>query len=172
MPRILIIGPIVATALVLASVAAAAVTSPVYQVTGIGIGASQGDVSPFFGIGTGSTGDRSQWRASIAHAPFAGCATIGSSCAVTGGTLTLTSNNGSSLAGSVTGGGLTLTAQAARCGTQTFAVSAMASTGSGLEQLTGVLTNYRFQLRGVCTVLAATLQGTLSAVAGDDGGSL
>jgi hypothetical protein len=162
MPRIRTIGPIVAAALVFASVAAAAVTSPVYQVTGIGLGAPQGDVSAFFGIGTGSTGDRSQWRTSIAHAPLAGCATVGSSCAVTGGTLTLTSNNGSSLAGTVTGGAITLTAQAARCGTQTFAVVANVSASSGTEQLTGVLTNYRFQLRGACTVLASTVQGALA----------
>jgi hypothetical protein len=161
MPRILTIGPIVAAALVFASVAAAAVTSPTYQVTGIGLGA-QGDVGSLFGVGTGSTGDRAQWRASIAHAPLAGCATVGASCGVTGGTLTLTSNNGSSLVGTVTGGAITLTAQAARCGTQTFAVVTNVSAPSGTEQLTGVLTNYRFQLRGACTVLASTVQGALA----------
>jgi hypothetical protein len=161
-PRILTIGPIVAAALVFASVASAAVPSPSYQVAGIQLGAPQGDVSSFIGIGTGSTGDRSQWRASIAHAPSAGCATVGASCAVTAGTLTLTSNNGSSIAGTVTGGALTLTAQAARCGTQTFTVVANISTPTGTEQLTGVLTNLRFQLRGACTVLASTLQGTLA----------
>jgi hypothetical protein len=155
------IGPLAVAALVFASVAVAAVTSPTYQVTGIGLGAAQGDVGSFFGIGTGSAGDRAQWRASIAHAPLAGCATVGASCAVTGGTLTLTSNNGSSFAGTVTGGGLTLTGQAARCGTQSFAVVANVSTPAGTEQLTGVLTNYRFQLRGACTVLASSVQGTL-----------
>jgi hypothetical protein len=163
MPRILIIGPIVAAALVLASVASAAVPSPSYQVAGIQLGAAQGDVSSFVGIGTGTTGDRSQWRASIAHAPSAGCATVGASCAVIGGTLTLTSNNGSSLAGTVTGGALTLTAQTARCGTQTFAVVANLSTPSGTEQLTGVVTQVRFQLRGACIVLASALQGTLAS---------
>src|SRR3954453_20554979 len=190
MPKILTIGPVLAVALVLASAAMAApALSPSYQVVGFEIGAPQGDVSPFAGFGTGTTGDRAQWRAGlaeaplprgapgarapwragIAHAPLAGCATVGSSCAITGGTLTLTSNNGASLAGTVTGGGLTLTAQAPRCGTQTFAVTANVTSASGAEQFTGVLTHYRFQLRGTCTVLAATVQGTLAAVAGDDG---
>ena len=173
MRRILIIiGPLAAAALVLASVAAAALPSPSYQVGGIQLGASQGDVSSLLGIGTGTTGDRATWRASIAHAPFAECTTVGSICAVTGGTLTLSSNKGSSISGAVTGGALTVTAQAAGCGTQTFKLDAMVSTGSGLQQLTAVLTNYRFQFRGACTVLAASVQGTLSAVACDDGGSL
>jgi hypothetical protein len=161
MRRILItIGPLAAAALVLAAVATAAVPSPSYQVAGIQLGAAPGDVSSLVGIGSGTTGDRASWRASIAHAPFAGCVTVGSSCAVTGGTLTLSSNNGSTVAGTVTGGGLTLTAQAPRCGTQTFAVVANVSTPSGTEQLTAVLTQVRFQLRGACTVLASALQGT------------
>jgi hypothetical protein len=169
MPKILTIGSVLALALAFASIASAAVISPSYQAVGFEIGAPQGDVSPFAGFATGTTGDRAQWRAGIAHAPLAGCTTVGSSCAVTGGTLTLTSNNGASLAGTVTGGGLTLTAQAPRCGTQTFAVVVNVTSASGAEQFTGVLTHYRFQFRGTCTVLAATVQGTLAAVAGDDG---
>jgi hypothetical protein len=172
MRKILITGSIVAAAFVLAAVASAAVPSPSYQVAGVQLGAAQGDVSPFVGIGTGTAGDRASWRASLAHAPFAGCTTVGSSCAITGGTLALSSNNGSSIAGTVNGGGLTVTSQAARCGTQTFAVTATFSTPSGLEQLTGVLTQYRFQLRGACTVLAASVQGTLAAVTGGADGEL
>jgi hypothetical protein len=156
------VGPLAAAALVFASVAAAAVPSPSYQVAGIQLGAPQGDVSSLVGIGSGNTGDRASWRARISHAPYAGCATVGSSCAVTGGTFTLTSNNGSTLAGAVTDGGLTLTAQAARCGTQTFAVLANVSTPAGTEQLTGVLTQIRFQLRGTCMVIASAMQGTLA----------
>jgi hypothetical protein len=173
MRRILFTGSIVAAALVFAaSAGAAAAPSPTYQVAGIEIGAPQNDVSPFAGAGTGSTGDRAFWRAGIAHAPLAGCANVGSSCAITGGTFTLTSSNGSRLAGSFTGGAVTLTSQADGCGQQVFTVNANISTPTVQEQFTGVLTHYRFAFRGTCTVLAASVQGLLTAVVGDGGGTL
>jgi hypothetical protein len=171
MPRILIIGPIVAAALVLAGASVAAPTpSPSYDLTGNATGGAQGALSPLTGAGKGSSGDHASWQADVGHAPFAVCATIGSSCALTGGTFTLTSNNGSALDGTVIGGRLTLTDQPDRCGTQVFAVTALVSTLTALEQFTGELTQHRAPVRGVCTVVQATLRGTLAVV--DDGGSL
>ena len=172
MRKILIIGPIAAAALVFAAAAVAAPSlSPSYRLTGIELGASQADASAFVGVGTGSTGDHASWQASIAHASLAGCASTGASCAVTGGSFTLASNSGARLDGTFTGGMLTLTAQQARsCGSQTFAVTAIVSTSTALEQFTGSITEHRAPIRGVCTVVVAVLQGTLALV--DDGGSL
>jgi hypothetical protein len=97
---------------------------------------------------------------------------VGSSCAITGGTFTLTSSNGSRLAGSFTGGAVALTSQAGGCGKQVYTVNANVSTPTGQEQFTGVLTHYRVGFRGTCTVLAASVQGSLTAVVGDGGGTL
>jgi hypothetical protein len=171
MRRIVFIGTVVTTALVLAASAAAATPSATYQVAGIALGASQNDVSSFAGNGTGSAGDRAFWQASLAHAPLAVCAAVGSSCAVTGGTLTLTSNNAVRVTGTVTDGSLTLTAQGRGCGTQTFAVTANVSTAAGQEQLSGVLTQYRLAFRGQCFVLLASFQGSLTLAPPDDGNS-
>jgi hypothetical protein len=170
MPRILTIGPIVAVALVLAGAAVAApMPSPSYALTGVATGGAQGPLDPLAGVARGTTGDRAAWEANVGHAPFAACATIGSSCALTGGSFTLTSNTGSALAGTVIGGSLTLTAQPDRCGTQVFAVTALISTPGALEQFTGELTQHRAPIRGTCTVVVATVQGTLALV--DDGGA-
>jgi hypothetical protein len=170
MPRILIVGPIVAAALVLAAAAVAAPTpSPSYDLTGVATGGAQGALSALGGAARGSSGDHAVWETNVIHAPFAACATIGSSCAMTGGTFTLTSNNGFALAGTIMGGQLTLTAQPDRCGTQVFDVTALVSTQTSLEQFTGQLTQHRAPVRGVCTVVVANVQGTLAVV--DDGGS-
>jgi hypothetical protein len=169
MPRILTIGPIVAAALALAGAAFAAATpSPSYDLTGVATGGAQGALSALGGAARGSSGDHAVWEASFGYAPAA-CAAVGSSCALTGGTFTLTSNNGSALAGTIMGGRLTLTAQPDRCGTQAFDVTALVSTLTALEQFTGQLTQHRAPFRGVCTVVTAQVQGTLAVV--DDGGS-
>jgi len=163
MRRTLTIGLATAAALVATATAVAAATpSPSYQVAGLEIGAPQNDVSPFAGVGTGSAGDRGFWQASVAHAPLAGCATVGASCAVTGGTFTLRSNNGSQIAGTFNGGSVQLTSQQPGCGRQVYGVTASLTTTNGAEVLTAVLTHYRFQVRGVCTVLAASVQGSLA----------
>jgi hypothetical protein len=165
----LFIGSIVAVALVFAA-SAAAVPSPGYQLNGIAFG-GQGSTSTLVGNGTGSTGDRASWRASVTSSPLAGCAAVGSSCAITGGTFTLTSSDRTQLAGGVTGGALTLAAQAGACGRQTYAITATISTPAGLQSFTGTLTTLRLAFRNTCFVLASTVQGSLAAVA-DDGNSL
>jgi hypothetical protein len=167
MRRIRFIGSLVLAALTFAVAAgAAAAPSLTYQVVGIETGVPQNGVSPFAGVGVSSTGDQVFWRAGIAHAPLGGCTTVGSTCAITGGTFTLTGDNGSRLDGTFTGGGVTLISQAAGCGRQEFGISASLSIAVGQELFTGVLTHYRFGFLGTCTVYAASVRGTLTAVAG------
>jgi hypothetical protein len=161
MRRIVITALTAAAALAAASVATAA-PSPSYQVTGIETGLPQGEVSPFAGIATGSAGDRGFWQASVAHVPLVGC----SSCAITGGTFSLTSNNGSRISGTFTGGAISLTSGAAACGQQQYAVNGSLSTSSGAMDFAGTLTHYRLMFRGTCRTLFATVQGTLGPSAG------
>jgi hypothetical protein len=163
MRRILMTGLATAAALVAAAAASAApAPSPSYQVAGLELGAPQANTSPFAGTAIGSTGDRGFWQASVAHDPLTGCATVGASCAVTGGTFTLRSSNGSQVAGTFSSGSVQLTSAQPGCGRQQFAVTASLSTSNGPETLTAVLTHFRFQIRGVCTVLAAVVQGSLA----------
>jgi hypothetical protein len=160
MRRILITLSLAAAALVFAAVATAA-PSPVYQIGGIETAVPQGNVSPFAGFAVGSTGDRATWRASVQHADLATC-TAGASCSITGGTFTLTSNNGSRLDGTFLGGQLTPTPSPAACGVQQFAVTATVGTlTGGMLDFNGTLTHYRLMFRGQCRTIAATVQGTL-----------
>jgi hypothetical protein len=161
MRRILITALTAAAALAAASSAVAA-PSPSYQVAGIQTGMPQAGVSPFAGIGTGSAGDRAFWQASVAHVPLTGC----SSCAITGGTFSLTSNNGSRIAGTFTGGALSLASEGAGCGLQQYAVNGSLTTSAGPMDFTGTLTHYRLMFRGTCLTLAATVQGTLGPSTG------
>jgi hypothetical protein len=161
MRRILITLSLAAVALVFAAAASAA-PSPMYQLGGIEVAVPQGNVSPFAGLAFGSTGDRASWQASVEHDSLANCAAPGTSCGITGGTFTLTSNNGSQLAGKFLSGTLALTSQAPGCGRQQFAVTAAAYTESGPQDFAGVLTHYRFPYRGQCRTIAATIQGTLT----------
>jgi hypothetical protein len=162
MRRILITALTAAAALAVASVAVAA-PSPSYQAAGIETGVPQGGVSPFAGTASGSAGDRAFWQARVAHVPLAGC----SSCAITGGTFSLTSNNGSRISGTFTGGAISLASEAAGCGQQQYAVNGFLSTSAGPMSFTGLLTHYRLTFRGTCLTLAATVQGTLSNAGGD-----
>ena len=103
MRRILKASALLAAVTLVAVTGAGAATSPSYQVAGIEIGATQATVSPFTGLGVGSTGDRGFWQANVTHVALDTCTAVGSSCAITGGTFTLRTN-GSQLNGSFTGG--------------------------------------------------------------------
>jgi hypothetical protein len=163
MRRILITLSLAAAALVFAAAASAA-PSPSYQVGGIETAVPQGNVSPFAGLAVGSTGDRASWRASVSHDNLATCTGSGS-CAITGGTFTLTSNNGSRLDGTFMGGQLALTTPPAVCGVQQFAVTASVwTTADALLDFKGTLTHYRLMFRGQCRTIAASVQGALSQV--------
>lgn len=161
MRRILTTLSLAAAALVFTAVASAA-PSPVYQLGGIETAVPQGNVSPFAGLALGSTGDRATWQASVEHDALSNCATPGTACAITGGTFSLTSNNGTQLAGTFMSGAITLSSQAPGCGRQVFAVTAAAWTDTGPQDFAGVLTHYRFPFRGQCRTIVATVQGTLS----------
>ncbi len=162
-----------AVALVAATGAGAAV-SPSYQVAGFEFGVPQANTSSFTGLGVGSAGDRGFWQASVTHDPPASCATAGSSCAITGGTLALRSNTGSQLAATFTGGSLQLRSAAPGCGQQQYALTANLTSAAGALTFTGVLSYHRLQLRGRCVLLASSVQGSLAAAppAGGGGGEL
>jgi opacity protein-like surface antigen len=161
MRRILITLSLAVAALAFAAVASAA-PSPIYQVGGIETAVPQGNVSPFAGLAVGSTGDRATWRASVLHDDLTTC-TGGGACLITGGTFTLTSNNGSRLDGTFMGGQLALKTPPAACGLQQFTVTASISAVAGPPlEFNGTLTHYRFPFRGQCRTIAATVQGTLT----------
>lgn len=163
MRRILKASALLAAVTLVAVTGAGAALSPSYQVAGIEVGAQQATVSPFTGFGVGSAGDRGFWQASVTHDSLANCTTVGSSCAVTGGTFTLRSNNaGSQLTGNFTGGTFQMTSAAPGCGRQQFAFTGNLTTAAGPMVLTAVLTNYRYQIRGQCVALVSSVQGSLA----------
>ena len=141
---------------------AANAPSPSYQIAGLAFGAPQGSTTSLGGTATGSAGDRAFWRASLATEPLSGCSTVGSTCAVTGGTLALTSRNGAQVTGSFDMGSVTLTAQAPGCGSEQYTVNASATTTAGDLNLSAVVTEYRWSFRGTCFALGATVQGSLA----------
>jgi hypothetical protein len=161
MRRILKASALLAAVTLFAATGAGAALSPSYQVAGIEVGAQQATVSPFTGFGIGSAGDRGFWQASVTHDAFANCTTVGSSCAITGGTFTLRTN-GSQLNGNFTGGTYQLTSAAPGCGRQQFALTGNLTTSAGAMSLTAVLTNYRYQFRGQCVALVSAVQGSLA----------
>ena len=169
MRRILKASALLAAVTLVAVTGAGAAVSPSYQVAGIGIGGPQGSTQ-FVGSGVGSAGDRARWQASVTHDALANCTTVGSACALTGGTFTLRSQ-GSQLNESFSGGSIQLQTAAPGCGRQQFTVTANL-TGDAPLVLTGTVTTYRFQWRGQCTVLAATLQGSLAPPSSDGGGGI
>jgi hypothetical protein len=143
---------------------AANAPSPSYQLSGIATVTPQGTTTSLFGFATGSTGDRGFWRASITTAPLSGCSTLGSSCAVTGGSFGLNSSNQSQVAGTLWDGSVTLTAQAPGCGQQQFTVDGFGSdAASDQVTFTAVLTQYRLSFRGTCfTLPGATVAGSVT----------
>jgi hypothetical protein len=143
---------------------AANAPSPSYQVTGIAAVTPQGATTWLAGLATGSTGDRGFWQASLTTGPLTGCSTLGSSCAVTGGTFGLNSSNQSQVAGTFFGGTVTLTAQTPGCGRQQFTVNGVGTTSDGDElTLTAVVTRFRLSFRGACIALpGGTVAGSVS----------
>ena len=143
---------------------AANAPSPSYQVSGIATVTPQGTTTWLAGLATGSTGDRGFWQASLTTGPLTGCSTLGSSCAVTGGTFGLNSNNRSQVAGTFYDGSVSLTAQAPGCGRQQFTVTGFGSDAAADQvTFTAVLTQYRLSFRGTCfTLPGATVAGSVS----------
>jgi hypothetical protein len=163
MRRILKASALLAAVTFVAVTGAGAALSPSYQVAGIEVGAQQPTASSFTGLGVGSAGDRSFWQANVAHASLANCSSVGTSCAVTGGTFTLRSNSGNSqLTGTFTGGTFQMTSAAPGCARQQLALTGNLTTSAGPMSLTAVVTNYRYLFRGQCSTLVSAVQGSLA----------
>ena len=143
---------------------AANAPSPSYQVAGIAIVSPQGSTTSLTGFATGSTGDRAFWQASIATTPLAGCSSLGSRCAITGGTFSLNSSNQSLVTGTFAGGSVMLTSQPPGCGRQQFTVNGFANTSDGDGvRFTAVLTQFRLSFRGTCIALpGAAVAGSVT----------
>jgi hypothetical protein len=151
----MIAAAVAAVVVLAAAVGADAATAPSssYQVAGFATVTPQGTTTSLAGLATGSAGDRGFVSASITTAPLAGCSSIGSSCAITGGTLGLNGRSGSELTATFTSGSVALTAQAPGCGRQQFTVYGIAATGDGDVVFTAVLTQFRLSFRGACFTL-------------------
>jgi len=137
---------LVAVSLAAATGASAAAPSPSYQLGGVGLGTS------FLGNGIGSTGDRGFFQATMATDAFG---------AMTG-TFSLRSNNGSQLTGAWSNGQTTVASAAPGCGRQQLSVSATLTTAGGPLLFNATVTQFRILIRGTCTTLASTMQGTLN----------
>src|SRR4051794_36818106 len=137
---------IIAVSLAAATGASAATPSPSYQLGGVGLGTS------FLGNGIGSTGDRGFFQATM---------TTDASGAITG-TFSLRSNNGSQLTGTWANGQTTVASVAPGCGRRQSTVSATLVTAGGQLLFNATVTQFRFLVRGTCTTLASTMQGTLN----------
>lgn len=158
MRRIALSFALLAAVSLVAVTGAGAAMSPSYQVSGFGFGAQQ---TSFFGTGLGSAGDRGMFQASVAHDAWTSCATVGSSCAVTGGTFSVRTAQGQESA-TFGGGSFQLASAAPGCGAQSFAVNATLAGAAGPLVFTGTMSTFRFQFRGQCQTLFSTLQGSLA----------
>ena len=142
---------------------AATTPSPSYTVAGLATVSPQGSTTSLTGLASGSNGDRAFWRASIATAPLSSCSSLGSSCAITGGTFGLSSSNRSQLTGTFVAGMVTLTSQAPGCGRQQYTVSGVADATTGdVVSLNAVVTQFRLPFRGACLTLGSTVEGSVT----------
>ncbi len=144
-----------------AAVPAAAAVSSSYLASGIESSVPTNNTSTFSGLAVGSQGDGALWRASVVHEPLSGCPfNSGSSCAITGGTFSLTSSAGA-VAGTFTGGAVTPISQQEPCGQQVYGVAGALATTNGPATFTGTLTHYRAFVFGRCLTFFATISGSL-----------
>ena len=156
----------VAAAFVVAAGAVAATTpSSSYQLGGLAIGGTAGTNTVLAGTAVGTNGDRGFWRASVTIAPLSSCPSLGSSCAITAGTFTLTTNNGSSVTGTVQPGTATLSDQAvSTCSRSQYTVRTTVLGSDGTTwQLTATVTKLGLPVGRTCFALGATVQATLSS---------
>ncbi len=162
MLRSVVTGLAIVFAIAVAVPGAAAATglSTAYAVAGIETSIPTNSTSTFAGAAVGSSGDAAAWKASVVHQALSNCP-FGSntSCAITGGTFSLTTSNGGHLAGSFTDGSVTPVAQQPSCGKQIFGVAGTLATTSGPTVFTATLTHYRRLLFGTCITYFAKITG-------------
>jgi len=156
-------GLAAALAVGLAPGASAAAVSPKYQVAGIEIAVPTNDTSTFGGAALGSTGDFALWKASVQHQALSNCPFgTTTSCAITGGSFSLSSSSGVKVTGTFTNGGtVTPVSQQTGCGKQVFAVAGALDTSAGPASFSATLTHYRTSLFGGCVPIFATITGSL-----------
>jgi hypothetical protein len=118
--------------------------------TGIEVPPISSTLGTFSGVAVG--GLAGGWYAQIEHAPLSSGTTV----PITGGSLTLRTLTGRTIAAGVTGGTVSVTNPGAGCTKQTFAVKATLSDGS----FSGTLTHYRVSIFGNCIIYAASLVGS------------
>ena len=157
MRRITILVVLTAVAALTASVAAAAVSQS-YQLSGFAAASQQGNTMSLAGQALGSNGDRAFWHASVTAGPLSSCATLNSSCDITGGTFTLNTRSGS-ITGTLSGA-VTLTSQSQRSGDR-YTVLATVATAAGTEELNVVVTTSHGS-HGSCFSFGSSVQGSLT----------
>jgi hypothetical protein len=161
---VVLAGLVAVLAIAVAVPGAAAVTglSSTYAVSGIETSIPTNNTSTFAGPALGSGGDAAVWKASVVHQALSNCP-FGSntSCAITGGTFSLTSSGGAQVAGSFTSGSVTPVSQQTPCGKQIFAVAGALATTNGPASFTARLTHYRTILFGTCITYFATIAGSV-----------
>src|SRR5437762_3512607 len=154
MARILSLAGVVAALAAAVAVPGASATtglSSSYALRGVETSIPTNNTSTFAGTALGSSFDAAVWKASVVHQGLSNCPFgTNTSCAITGGTFTLSSSSGAQLAGSFTGGTVTPVSQQTPCGKQVFAVSGSLATTSGPGSFEATLTHYRTLLFGRC----------------------
>jgi hypothetical protein len=153
---------VVATAVVGLGAAATRGVSSAYAVAGIETSIPANNTSRFAGSALGSSGDAGVWKASVVHEALSGCPFgSGTSCAITGGSFSLSSSSGGQVSGAFTGGTVTPVSQQTPCGKQIFGVSGALSTTSGPASFTATLMHYRTLVFRACVTYFATITGSV-----------
>jgi hypothetical protein len=153
---------VVAITIAVSGAAAATGLSTVYVVAGVETSIPTNNTSAFAGAAVGSGGDTAVWKASVVHQALSNCP-FGSntSCAITGGSFSLSSSSGARLTGSFTSGSVTPVSQQTPCGKQIFGVAGTLATTSGPALFAATLTHYRTLLFGRCITYFATITGSV-----------
>jgi hypothetical protein len=152
-----------ALALAGASTGAAGIPlSSTYLIGGVETSVPTNGTSRFAGVAFGAGGDAARWRAAVVHEPLSRClARPAASCAITGGSFSLTSSSGRRIAGSFADGAIAPRSQRPGCGAQSFRVSATLATAAGPGSVAGTLTHYRARFLGACVPYFATIVGSV-----------
>jgi hypothetical protein len=167
MPRILVLAGLAAALAGAVAAPGGAMTaiSTAYTVAGIETSIPSNNTSAFAGAALGAGGDGAVWKASVVHQALSNCPFgSNSSCAITGGSFSLSSSDGAQLAGSFTSGSVAPVSQQTPCGNQSYGVTGTLATTSGPASFIATLTHYRTLLFGTCVTYLATITGSLKLV--------
>ena len=150
-----------AAAVVAQGAGAATGLSPAYAVSGIETSIPTNNTSTFGGTAFGTGGDAALWQASVQHQALSNCPFgTSTSCAITGGSFSLSSFDGAKLTGRFVSGAVKPVSQQAGCGKQVFAVTGSLATTAGPAAFAATLTHYRVSIFGTCIPYFATITGS------------